>query len=451
VADVEIAHFGRRPMKDVTLVWRIEGDPPPAQGSWDIVEVPIGKNISAGRLSVELSKLAAPVEYKLTVTVGPTSIFESTSLRVAPDPANVRGVTYFQNSWKFWVYPSTLPEQLPGSPKCPITRGAEYLVTRSWDEAEKRLADGGKVLFVPSPTDLDWTSPALDTVPVFSNRLLRPAWSRMLGLWIDLDPNKSKTNALGNFSTLEHFDWQWAQLMANVRGINLDRLPSDLEPVVWAIDDWNRNYKLGLIFECAVGEGRLLVSAFDVARPSVVNPVARQLRFSLLNYIASDCFQPRTAVNVEQLRTLFFDTRIMKKLEAKAEMNGELASALIDGDPSTFVLAGDQTAQLREPSEILITFPQPTAISGLVLMPRQNHREHEGDIREYAIRVSEDGNEWRGLVHGALVSTFAPQRIDFGRTTTIRYLKLVSLSGFGSDKATALAEVAVIYAGRPVK
>ncbi len=35
----------------------------------------------------------------------------------------------------------------------------------------------------------------------------------------------------------------------------------ELEPVVWAIDDWNRNYKLGLIFECAVGDGKLLVSA----------------------------------------------------------------------------------------------------------------------------------------------------------------------------------------------
>jgi hypothetical protein len=28
------------------------------------------------------------------------------------------------------------------------------------------------------------------------------------------------------------------------RAINLEHLPKELEPVVWAIDDWNRNYKL---------------------------------------------------------------------------------------------------------------------------------------------------------------------------------------------------------------
>ena len=46
-----------------------------------------------------------------------------------------------------------------------------------------------------------------------------------------------------------HFDWQWAEIVRGARAINMDRLPGELEPVVWAIDDWNRNYKLGLLFE----------------------------------------------------------------------------------------------------------------------------------------------------------------------------------------------------------
>src|SRR5207244_10299409 len=68
-------------------------------------------------------------------------------------------------------------------------------------------------------------------------------------------------------------------------------------------------------------------------------------------------------------------TRIMKKLGAAAQINGEAASTAIDGDPNTFVLAGDPKAPLREPVELAITFPSPVAMSGLVLMPRQNHRE----------------------------------------------------------------------------
>jgi len=43
-----------------------------------------------------------------------------------------------------------------------------------------------------------------------------------------------------------------------------------------------------------------------------------------------------------------------------------------------------------------------------------------------------------------LLSTFAPQQIDLLSTVTARYLKFIALSGFGTDKTTALAELAVI-------
>ena len=147
------------------------------------------------------------------------------------------------------------------------------------------------------------------------------------------------------------------------------------------------------------------------------------------------------------MRSLFFDTRIMKKLGAVAQVGGASANTAIDGDPNTFWLVGIQRAQIREQADLVITFPAPVAMSGLVLMPRQNHREHEGDIREYVLQMSDDGKEWRDVLRGELLSTFAPQEIEFPRTITARYLKLISLSGFGSDKTTALAELAVIYAG----
>ena len=147
------------------------------------------------------------------------------------------------------------------------------------------------------------------------------------------------------------------------------------------------------------------------------------------------------------MRSLFFDTRIMKKLGAVAQVGGASANTAIDGDPNTFWLAGDQRAQTREQVDMVIKFPDPVTMSGLVLMSRQNHREHEGDIREYVVQASDDGSEWREVVRGELLSTFAPQQIQFLKTITARHLKLISLSGFGSDKTTALAELAVIYAG----
>jgi hypothetical protein len=269
----------------------------------------------------------------------------------------------------------------------------------------------------------------------------------MLGLWIHRPPEESKSHALDGFPSSANFDWQWAQIIHNVRAVNLDRLPVELEPVVWAIDDWNRNYKLGVIFEGAVGDGRLLVSAFDVTNPKESNPVAKQLRNALLRYASSDCFQPNVPIRPEEMRSIFFDTRIMKKLGAAAEVAGASANNLIDGDPNTFVLAGDRLAETREQVDIVIRFRAPVAMSGLVLLPRQSHREHEGDIRAYAIQVSDDGNDWRDVARGELLSTFAPQQIEFSRAVTARYLKFISLSGFGPDKTTALAELAVMYAG----
>ena len=458
-ADVEVAHFGAAPMENAKVVWHLSVGGRDVQGEWEPGIIPIGKNFTLGKIAVDLGKFDAPSEGKLIVTVAPAPFFGPLARRIIPGPGVVRGVTYFENEWNFWLYPAanqntglTNNEQDKASHHAnkdnqAKTDPANVLLTNSWAEAEAKLAAGGKVLFSPRNADLDWTSPPLDVLPVFWNRQMGPGWSRMLGLWIDLDPNKSKSYMLGRFPTSSYFDWQWAQIVGGVRAINLDRLPRELEPVVWAIDDWNRNYKLGVLFECAVGEGKLLVSAIDVTRATSANPVARQLRTSLLDYMASKKFQPNVGVTTAEMRSLFFDTQVMKKLGARATVSGEPANQLIDGDPNTFLQVGDQRGSARDQVDIVISFPAPVSMSGVVLMPRQNHREHEGDIRDYALQASDDGSIWHDVARGELLSTFAPQQIQFPRTVTTQYLKLVSLSGFGTDKTTALAELAVIYAG----
>jgi len=441
-ADVELVHFGAEPLDNFKAVWRI--DEKFARGEWDTRTYPIGKNIPLGQISVDLAKIKKASGHTLTVTLAPAIMFDPLTGQVRKSPDAVKGVTYFENSWNFWVYPESVPAEYVATNDCPLSRTRDIFVTRSWDEAEKKLAQGGKVLFVPDPADLDWTSPPLDIVPVFWNRQMSPAWSRMLGLFIIRNPTILKSHALEKFPTGSSFDWQWTSLILNVRAINLDRLNSMLEPVVWAIDDWNRNYKLGVIFEGAVGDGKLLVSAIDVSRPNIANPVARQLRYSLLNYMASDCFQPNVPIFPAEMRSLLFDTQIMKKLHATAELDGVPASAAIDGDPNTYVSTGDQSAPMREAAELTITFPAPVAMSGVVLMPRQNHREHEGEISECVISVSDDGNVWNDVQRAYLPSSFAPKTIEFTRKISTRYLKLVSLSGFGPDKTTSIADLAVI-------
>jgi hypothetical protein len=415
-AETEVAHYGAAPLNNAAASWKVidSRGATVARGRWPARTIPVGKNTLLGRVSVDLSKLAAPRRYKLVVGFGGTAV---------------------ENDWDFWLYPSDTATDAP----------RDVLITRSWDEAEAKLAGGGKVLYLPRRADLDWTSPPLDDVPVFWNRLMGPAWGRMLGLLSD-----TRHPALGSFPTEANFDWQWSDIVRGARAVNLDRLPRALEPIVWAIDDWNRNYRLGLLFECRVGRGRLLVSGADLSAGLDARPAARQLRRSLLAYMASPRFRPAVSVRPEEMRGLLFDTRVMKRLgaEAKGEsLPTNPAANAIDGDPNTFWLAGDARKNVKHPHALALSFHTPVTVSGLVLMPRQNHREHEGDIRGYVVEVGDDGEHWREVARGELVSTFEPQRVTFPQAFDVRHLRFTALDGFGTDVTAALAELAVVYAG----
>jgi hypothetical protein len=234
--------------------------------------------------------------------------------------------------------------------------------------------------------------------------------------------------------------------VAGARAFNLERLPAGLRPIVQPIDDWNRNYRLGAVFEAKVGAGRLMVSTFDLENRLDERPAARQLRRSLLDYMAGPRFAPAVAVDAAALRASLFDTRVMKKLGAVASGWPDAAN-VADGDPNTLSLVAVKGDVPRPQPVLTIGFAQPVPFDGLVLMPRQNHRDHEGDVREWRIEASDDGTTWRDVARPTLQSTFDPQTVRFGYTVTARWLRLTSLSGFGTDRASALADVAVLYAG----
>jgi hypothetical protein len=421
--ETEIAHFGDKPLENAVAYWKIvdKDGKALANGEFPAKTIPIGKNIPLGKVTADLSSF-------LSVPPASAGGF-ARELKLVVGLKN----TVFENDWNFWVYPSKITETEP----------KDVFITHSWDEAEAKLMSGGKVLFMPRKADLDWTSPPLDTVPVFWNRLMNPAWGRMLGMWID-----KKHAALARFPTDSFSDWQWMEIVRNARAVNLDRLPRNLQPVVQPVDDWNRNYKLGMIFEAKVGRGKLLVSSADLENDLDTRIVARQLRKSILDYMASKQFNPIVSISPENFRACLFDTRIMKKLGAKVLTSSGDAGLAIDGDPNTFWIAGNQKDAARQNQELTIGFPNAVSFNGLVIMPRQNHRDHEGDIREYLVQTSEDGATWRELKRGALVSTFAPQKILFGENVSAKFIKIISLSGFGAvDKTTAIADLAVIYTG----
>jgi beta-galactosidase len=290
--DAEIAHYGPRPIPNARPAWKII-DPAGnvvVQGKWPAQNIPIGKNTALGKVTVDLTKLPAPQEYRLAV--------------------GLQG-TQFENDWHFWLYPAHVDTAAP----------PDVLVTTDWNAAAGQLAAGGKVLFTPPLSSLDDTSPPLNEVPVFWNRLMNPKLEAMMGLLID-----PKHPALARFPTETYCNWEWIDAIRLpgttsetesgrrpgkatparfIRAINIERAPAQVQPIVQAIDDWNRCYKLAVVFECKVGSGRLIVCAPDIQTDLDSRPVARQLRRSLLDYMATDRFQPAVALSPAQASALW--------------------------------------------------------------------------------------------------------------------------------------------------
>jgi beta-galactosidase len=266
-ADLEVAHFGPVALANAVSRWRIEtaAGKVVAGGNFAERRVAQGKNIALGQVTADLSKLAAPAQYRLVVEM-------------------LQGLSVFRNRWNFWVYPAVVEAAVP----------AGVVVTSSWPEAEAALAGGGKVLFLPKAADLDGSDPRMSTVPIFWNHLMNPNGTTFLGLW-----NDAKHPALAGFPTESNCDWQWIDLISNARAVNIDLLPHTLEPIVQPIDDWNRNLRLGALYECIVGSGRLMVCSFDL---NGSGKGVASLRRSILDHMAGGAFRPKVAIGVADVR-----------------------------------------------------------------------------------------------------------------------------------------------------
>ena len=96
-------------------------------------------------------------------------------------------------------------------------------------------------------------------------------------------------------------DYQWWDLMNRCQALDLDGYPDEFRPIVHIIDDWFTNRKLGLLYEARMGNGKLVVCGADLQNDLDRRPAAAQFRQSLLEYMASDAFDPVQRLEPEML------------------------------------------------------------------------------------------------------------------------------------------------------
>ena len=118
------------------------------------------------------------------------------------------------------------------------------------------------------------------------------------------------------FPTECHSNWQWWNLVKRSKVLVVDSLPP-VEPIVESIDNFTNNRKLVSVFETKCGKGKLIMSAMDILSEGSDKPEIQQMLYSLVTYMNSESFAPRTMLGEEDIRSLILKNE-GKVIETKA-------------------------------------------------------------------------------------------------------------------------------------
>jgi hypothetical protein len=254
------------------------------------------------------------------------------------------------------------------------------------------------------------------------------------------------------FPTQFFQDWQWDEIVSRARGMVLDTLPKDLHPIVQVIDDWNTNRKLGLVWECRVGTGKLLVCSADLAKDLGKRPAARQLHEGLLSYMAGRRFNPKVAVSKDDLARLLDLTQPSKlatlgarviDTDSEDSANGNVAANAIDGDPGTIWHTKWRPANDPMPHYLTIDLGRAVTLKGITYLPRQDGAN--GRIAECEIFCSIEPNSWAApAAKVRWPDTDQLQTVNFKQPVKARYLKVVARSEVSRNPFASIAELDVL-------
>jgi len=274
-ADLEVANFGAVPLAGATPYCELVADDGRVVASqiFDRRDVPVDNGTRLGTANFSLKNLPTPARYRLVAGFAGTKI---------------------QNDWDVWVYPP------PAAPKAP----ADAVIFHELNAAALAVLDsGGTVLWLLPPENVrnDTNRPVKFG---FSSIFWNTAWTKRqapttLGILCD-----ARAPLFAEFPTENFSDWQWWYLVQRAQPMILDDLPAGLLPGVQVIDDWTTNHKLGLAFEAQVGNGKLFVCSVDLENNLDHDPVRRQFRTSLLDYLVSPGFHPQYQVPIATLERL---------------------------------------------------------------------------------------------------------------------------------------------------
>ena len=273
-AQIELCNYGKDELKNSTLSWEITADGRSlGKGKTPVAALAFGHNGGLGKISFPLQQVTNASKLEVCLSLDGTE---------------------YRNRWNVWVYPSSVD-----------TKWGDVKYTRNYDEAMALLKKGEKVLFNP-----DWrTLQGIEGkfVPVFWSPVHFPNQAGTMGVLCN--PTHP---ALADFPTDMHTDWQWWDLNINSTTLVVDSLQGGA-PVVEMVDNFVHNRRLASLYEGRVGEGKLMLATFDLQTALDKRPVARQMLYSILNYMNSEEFAPTQLEGLDKIKDMFGTARNQKQ------------------------------------------------------------------------------------------------------------------------------------------
>lgn len=264
-ADLLISCHRPHAKREETCTWKLmDGDQVFDRGQVEGVSLIMGV-ATVGQIEFMFPRLETPRKLTLVITLVNNQIV---------------------NQYDLWIFPKQ--QQIP----------EESFITDQVEEAEVWLQEGKKVLLVSKAlksslegfycTDF-WCYPMFRSI---SEKVNKPIPQGTMGLLVNHEHPALKYFPSDYYSTP-----QWYQIVTNGSFAILNETPASYSPIVQVIDNFERNFKLGLLFEAKVGSGHLLVCTCD-QEELMKYPEGRQFLFSLAQYILSEDFQPELELDL---------------------------------------------------------------------------------------------------------------------------------------------------------
>ena len=240
-------------------------------------------------------------EGEIPVNVHGQGLFDIGEIRLSLKPAShvhkikvTLSLPHTENCYWLW--------QFPAKPMPSLESTETLCITSNKTEMLFMLKQGRNVLYFPNHvkngiegfycTDF-WCYPMFRDISLSMGKTV-PVGT--LGLNIH-----KHHQALGEFRCERWSTPQWYDIVTHSDCAVLDGLK--IHPIVQMIDNFDRNHKLGILFECNVGDGKLLVCTTRISEIAD-RPETAQFAQSIIDYASSEAFFPKESLTFQQLEQI---------------------------------------------------------------------------------------------------------------------------------------------------